>query len=149
MEQDGVEVVCNRNVIVEFNPWNFSDQDELVKDFFNSMVEKLKLDDEDKDGLLSKLKKYAPKFRKPDKAVFAPEINGTSIGSLEWNLEGESLKKQKDKIDEALKELGQRIIIVIDDIDRLDRDETKLIFKLVKLTADFPNTVFYTCLRPR
>ena len=31
---------------------------------------------------------------------------------------------------------------MIEDIDRLDSNETKLIFKLVRLIADFPNTVF-------
>jgi predicted KAP-like P-loop ATPase len=30
----------------------------------------------------------------------------------------------------------------MDDIDRLDKEEIQAIFRLVKLTADFPNTVY-------
>ena len=41
-----------------------------------------------------------------------------------------------------MREIGKRIIIVVDDIDRLDNHETKLIFKLVKITANFANTIF-------
>ena len=42
-------------------------------------------------------------------------------------------------------ELGikpSHIIVLIDDIDRLDKYEIQAIFKLVKLTADFVNTIF-------
>ena len=81
------------------------------------------------------------------KIVIAPEIAGNSMGGLEIKLDDKSLKDQKDKLDEDLKKLGQRIIVVIEDIDRLDSNETKLVFKLVRLIADFPNTVFYACLR--
>ena len=137
-----------KNLVIEFNPWNFSDQDELIKDFFTSMAEKLERyidecgDKERIKRLVGNITKYASKLRKPDKIVASPSWAGFSLGSLEWNLDGKPLKKQKDEIDEDLKKLEQRLIIVIEDIDRLDSNETKLIFKLVRLIADFPNTVF-------
>ena len=127
------------NLVIEFNPWNFSDQDELVKDFFTSMVDELKSKNK---GLTRNITKYVSKLKMPDKIVVAPEVGGNSAGSLEWNLNDKPLKKQKDKIDKDLKKLKKRIVIVIEDIDRLDSNETKLIFKLVRLIADFPNTVF-------
>lgn len=37
---------ANGYLIIKFNPWNFSDQNELVTDFFNSLVDKLKHVDE-------------------------------------------------------------------------------------------------------
>ena len=30
-----------KNLVIEFNPWNFSDQNELIKDFFNSITNAL------------------------------------------------------------------------------------------------------------
>ena len=128
-----------KNLVIEFNPWNFSDQDELVKDFFTSMVNKLKSKNK---GLIGNITKYVSKLRMPDKIVVAPSVGNNSAGSLEWNLNDKPLKKQKDEIDRDLKKLKKRIVIVIEDIDRLDSNETKLIFKLVRLIADFPNTVF-------
>ena len=129
--------VCpeKKNLVIEFNPWNFSDQDELVKDFFTSLAEKLKLKG-GSEGLIGNITKYI------SKVIVTPSFAGYSLGGVELKLDDEPLKKQKDEIDEGLRELDQRIIIVIEDIDRLNSDETKLIFKLVKLTADFPNTVF-------
>jgi len=37
---------------------------------------------------------------------------------------------------------GKRIIILIDDIDRLDKESMCLIFKLIRLNADFINTIY-------
>ena len=46
------------------------------------------------------------------------------------------------ELEKTLADIPKKIVVVIDDIDRLDRKETKLILKLVKLTADFPKTIF-------
>jgi predicted KAP-like P-loop ATPase len=53
-----------------------------------------------------------------------------------------TLEEDRKSIDEQLRKLDKRIVITIDDTDRLDVEETKLVFKLVKMTANFPNTVF-------
>ena len=41
-----------------------------------------------------------------------------------------------------LGESGKRILIMIDDIDRLDDTEIATVFKLVKLAADFTHTAY-------
>ncbi len=52
------------------------------------------------------------------------------------------LEAERNNINSELTNLPKKIVIVIDDIDRLDKDETRLIMKLVKMTANFPNTIF-------
>lgn len=135
-------------LIIKFNPWNFSDQNELIKDFFNSIIDALKQTDSIEDKVrVKKIKEYSSKLIKHSELTIAPEFS--AFGFLNFKL-GEvakvggddPLEKQKDTINKLLKEMGKRIIIVIDDIDRLDAHETKLIFKLVKITANFANTIF-------
>lgn len=41
-----------------------------------------------------------------------------------------------------LKESGKRVVVLMDDIDRLERSEIQTIFKLVKLTANFAYTAY-------
>jgi len=66
---------------------------------------------------------------------------------------GKALKKFKDDRKESvtakrgvlakkLGELGQPIVVVVDDIDRLNTTEIRDMFKLVRLTANFPNVVY-------
>lgn len=137
-----------RALLIKFNPWNFSDQNELIKDFFDALIEAIKqADGKGGEAKANKIKEYAAKLMKRGGITLAPEISALGIASLklgEFNILGgeEPLEKQKETINKLLKEFGKRIVIVIDDIDRLDSYETKLIFKLVKMTANFANTIF-------
>lgn len=134
-------------LLITFNPWNFSDQNELIKDFFDSMIAALKeADSQGGEAKVNKLKGYVSKLTKQSGITISPEISAFGVGLKlgEFNRVGDQdpLEKQKETINKLLKEFGRRIVIVIDDIDRLDSRETKLIFKLVKMTANFANTIF-------
>ena len=48
----------------------------------------------------------------------------------------------RDKVSKALKKLDKPLIVVLDDIDRLSTPEIRDIFKLVRLTASFPNIIY-------
>ena len=128
-----------RNLVIEFNPWNFSNQNELIKDFFDSIAEGV-----DKP-LAKKIKDYALKLLAHTDLEPSLSFLGVTARLGGWKFRHNSekpLKRQRDDIVNSFSDLERRIIIVIDDIDRLDGNETKLIFKLVKLVANFPNTVF-------
>jgi predicted KAP-like P-loop ATPase len=50
--------------------------------------------------------------------------------------------EQRKKLSESLAKLPTPLIVVIDDIDRLHSQEIRDIFKLVRLTANFPNVIY-------
>jgi predicted KAP-like P-loop ATPase len=50
------------------------------------------------------------------------------------------------RLERILREEGKRIVVMIDDIDRLDRSETHAILKLVKLSASFSHTSYILAL---
>ena len=50
--------------------------------------------------------------------------------------------KQKKELEKALLKLNKKIIIIIDDIDRLNNVQIRDIFQLVKQVADFPNIIY-------
>ena len=64
-----------------------------------------------------------------------PEVNNTLSDE-------ETLLSLKNKISEEFKKLEKKVIIIIDDIDRLSDDEIKQIMMLVKSLADFPKVVY-------
>lgn len=134
------EFTDNDSVIfVNFNPWNFSGQNELINDFFLTLNSALK-----KESGLKSLSKILGSYTSKLQFSYSPAIN-TPIGSFSFGLPGRNgttLQEEREKIDNQLKLLTKKIIVIIDDIDRLDADETQLIMKLVKMTANFPNTIF-------
>ena len=57
-------------------------------------------------------------------------------------LKEKTLKQLKDEINTLILERKKKFLIIIDDIDRLNTKEIKQIFQLVKLNADFNNTIY-------
>ena len=46
------------------------------------------------------------------------------------------------KLTEALRQCKEPIVVVLDDVDRLSSNEIRELFKLVRLTASFPNLIY-------
>src|SRR5690606_20402884 len=53
-----------------------------------------------------------------------------------------NLDDLKARVEALLKKHEKRIVIYIDDLDRLDKNEIYSIFRLVKLTGDFAYTTY-------
>ncbi|MFQ5663793.1 MAG: P-loop NTPase fold protein [Terriglobia bacterium] len=54
----------------------------------------------------------------------------------------QSLHDMKDELARLLRGLEKPVLVIIDDVDRLDSEEIRLLFRLVKANADFPNIVY-------
>lgn len=142
-----------QNIIVNFNPWNFSDQNQLISQFFNTLSSKLKLPSHAVDAIKAgeKLESYA-KFFVPFSLI--PQISAptTLISSLfgsmgkaskKWGENNQkNLYETKKELNTHLSKIKSKIIIIIDDIDRLNNTEIRQIFQLIKSLGDFPNTVY-------
>src|SRR5271156_3062672 len=54
----------------------------------------------------------------------------------------EGISARRAKLQNALAELKKPIVVAVDDIDRLSTSEIRDVFKLVRLTASFPNVIY-------
>lgn len=137
--------------VIHFNPWNFKGQDELIQCFFKEFYNQLDMVNYHK--LFSKLGnffkkiwhiitlgKYVPKISEYA-TIIAPLIKdyGETLENLTYE---KSLIKVKRKISAKLKKLKRKIVIFIDDVDRLNDLEICQIFQLVKLLGNFENVVY-------
>ncbi|HGL4053831.1 TPA: P-loop NTPase fold protein [Citrobacter koseri] len=131
--------------IVTFNPWWFSGQDNLARAFLGQMQAVLPAKSE--------------KFKKLGDLLgdFAEGVGGLidlsgmtgGAGSKFGKLIGMVTKRKpkdvpalKSEISKVLQDAGKRILIVIDDIDRLTPEETRQLFTVIKALADFPNVIY-------
>jgi len=136
--------------VMKFNPWRFGDETSLLVSFFSQIAAKLgqKLSTK-KEDIGKALQKYAfltaPFSFSPAGVGIKTEKAVESLGSRMAEVDTEELKK---RIESFLSEDGSRLVILIDDIDRLDKREIQAVFKLVKLTADFKNTSYILAFDP-
>ncbi|MEX8032721.1 P-loop NTPase fold protein [Microbacterium sp. 20-116] len=136
--------------VVDFNPWMFSGSNQLVNFFFTEIGAELNVKNKSKFGQAADwLAKYASILKPVSQFVPVPgasivgEAAAAALGGLADTTNADrSAKKVRDQITKELRALAEPIVVVIDDIDRLTTPEIREIFKLVRLTASFPNIVY-------
>jgi predicted KAP-like P-loop ATPase len=122
------------NIIsINFNPWRYVDEDSLLKNFFYEISKALDKDlDKWYEKLFGFLGKVGGNFKYKD-------IGLEGIAKLLSTVGIETFKK---RVNQFLIDSKNKLVIIIDDIDRLDKKEMYAIFRLVKLTADFSKTTY-------
>ncbi|HHO0165691.1 TPA: P-loop NTPase fold protein [Klebsiella quasipneumoniae] len=132
-------------VTIRFNPWHFQSEELLLRGFFTTLADGMGQslpNMKEKAGEL--LKKYGNLLSLASITVggviqITPGETAKGFGDAMSNV---GLDELKARIEGMLDEANKRLVIMIDDIDRLDRTETHAIFKLVKLSASFKHTSY-------
>lgn len=133
--------------VIDFNPWLFSGTDELVEAFFRELSAQMKLKGGKLAGIAQIVDDYSdllsPLSALPVVGSWLSGFRGAAkaLNDLQQKRRG-SVNEQRDRLATRLAELEQPIVVVIDDIDRLESTEIRDIFKLVRLTASFPNIIY-------
>ena len=121
-------------IIIDFNPWMFSGAAQLVESFFIELTAQLRIRP-DLVEVGKELENYGD--------LFSGFIGGATkvVGRL-LQSRRDGVYSQRQKLKRTLSNLDKPIIVMLDDIDRLSPSEIRDIFKLVRLTASFPNIVY-------
>ncbi len=123
----------NTILTLTLNPWRYNDEETLIKNFLKKIAEVL-----DRE-IISKKEKIGDFVAKYG---ILGSLIGKDISQIGNLLSGADLEELKNRLDEFLKESNNKLVIFVDDIDRLDKNEIYSLFRLVKLTADFTNTTY-------
>lgn len=118
--------------VVDFHPWKTNSGKAITQLFFDVLKDGLK----DKIfGINWKIDRYAEALLHLEKSGF-----GKTIWQLFFSVD--SVETQKDRIKECMTRLDKNVIIIVDDLDRLAKNEIADVLKLMRDTANFPNLVF-------
>ena len=131
--------------IIRFNPWLFKDQESLLLDFFKTLQSGIT-----NKKVVEKIKKYGPLVSIGISGLLNLALPGAGSllkGSLDQVVDAVSelkfdLTSLKEEVDECIKLSKQQYLIIIDDVDRLDKEELHTLFKLIRQNADFVNTTY-------
>jgi hypothetical protein len=132
-------------VVVPFNPWHFGSEPQLLKGFFATLSAALG------QSLSTWTEKMGGSLDKYGSLLSLASVNiahmievnpGNAVKGIGAALSSVELEELRSRVETFLKDQRIRVVVLIDDIDRLDREETHAIFKLVKLSASFQYTTF-------
>lgn len=83
-------------------------------------------------------------------AVFAVGLSLLGRALTHWGRDrsNESLEKLRDALEKRLKELDRPLVVFVDDIDRLEPEQIRMLLRQVKANANLPNIVFVLLFQP-
>jgi hypothetical protein len=118
--------------VVDFHPWKTNSGKAMNQLFFDAL----------KDGLKNKI--WGINWQIDRYADALLQLDKTGIGKVIWQFisQPDSVEKQKQKLAESMKLLDNNLVVVVDDLDRLAKNEIADVLKLMRDTANFPNLVF-------
>lgn len=129
-----------------FNPWKIEGEESLVGAFFDMVADHLE------ESLLTRSEKAAKWFADKTKLLGGSSTGtGAASGKPTGSAEAFSLvalESLKARLEELLSECGRRIVVLVDDIDRLDRDELHRILRLVKLSGNIDGITYVLAFDP-
>lgn len=126
-------------IVSEFNPWYFQDLPSLQAGFFRQLASIIP------DGWTVRKARHLVADLALSVAPFIGVADITGIGSeavtrvAQLTRGGVSVEDSKAAVARALEKVGRPVLIVVDDVDRLDPDELVFLFKLIRLVGRLPH----------
>ena len=124
-------------IVVRFNPWWFAGQEDLVRRFFRQFEASLFKAKARRRRLLKKVAAFSEAI-----ATTPVPYAASAAKVVKALVEAGDVVALKEELVSALASEATRVVVVIDDIDRLDANEIRQLFQLVKAIADFPNVIY-------
>lgn len=133
-------------IIVNYSPWNISNNDQIIKQFLNTLS----------DGFLYKrVLKIVGKILKVSSIIASLTPIPSAIKETAKNIDSTfshyvkalnsncgDLEEFKCQVEKYLRKSILRYIVFIDDIDRLNNHEIKILIQLIKSTCNFSNITY-------
>lgn len=127
-----LRLVDREVIVMHFNPWLYDKEAQLTKVFFEELRRTLA-------PYSSKLSKSIDNYAD---LLLAVDSSWLKLAHELLRLSQRSTTEQFDKLSRDIKELGRRVVIFIDDVDRLTREELLELFNLVRNSSNLPCLYF-------
>lgn len=145
------ELSSNDAIVVrDFNPWRLTDDEAMFRGFFSTLTEAIGAS---LSTTFERAKAGAGKWTK--RARWITKLLGrisksaetvddllARFGEVVASGDSLGLEELRSRIVTRLEQSAKRIVVLIDDLDRLDKHETHTLFRLIKACADFPNLCY-------
>lgn len=117
---------------VFFNPWFLEGGEALIRNFYSTLDEAVNQE------------YYLPRFHKKISKYRSVLLTGSAWSGIHLThlLPQDDLFSLRKGIEETLGAFGKKLVVIIDEMDRLSPSEIQTVFSIVKQSAKFRYTVF-------
>ena len=120
---------------IEFNPWSAANPDMIRREFFDLLADRVAMLDRKVSSLMYAYGRKLASF------------DGRSQSWFNWvgffrNQVSVQSSGEYEQINKMLNDTGKKIVVSIDDLDRLYPSEISEVLKLIRNTANFSNVIY-------
>lgn len=163
---DKLEETKKTTKIVRFEPWLVGKRDAMLGELMSGLAAAVETsEDSDKTqgkelkkkaiSIAKQLRQYGSKLSRFEPLANLAGDSGVPYAREVANflkrvakVKDKPLSEIKKELTNDLSKLSRRIVVIIDDLDRLEPDEAAEIMRLVRAVADFPNVFYILCYDP-
>lgn len=127
----------NEIIMIPFNAWKFEDFPSLLKEYFNTIGKELNKYDGNASKAFHNYVLSIFNYGGVNLKSFAEGVSDYLIGNRDNSL---------DKTRKIVEDLDKKIVIIIDDIDRLKKKELFEVLKLIRNLSDYANFYIITTI---
>jgi KAP family P-loop domain len=135
--------IGDRATVLWFNPWLFSGAEQLVSLFFAEVAGQLR------DGKGERLKKLGESLAAYGEALspvagpmLGPLAGALALPELLRKLAEVPARERYRQVSRELRQSATKLVVFVDDFDRLRHEEVRQVVRLVKLVGDLPNVLY-------
>lgn len=133
------QFIDNDIISIHFLPYLNHNENDIINEFFTTLSNELSI----YNGKLSnQLQLYSQKLTD----LYTDKNLSAFLENQFTNFSKSSANDLYEIINRMLEEVGKKIIVYIDDLDRLNQNEILQILKLIRNTANFRNTFFVVAM---
>ncbi|MBD2005564.1 MULTISPECIES: KAP family NTPase [Cyanophyceae] len=125
-------------IIVPFNPWLFSGGEDITRRFINELQTVLSKFKAVPKGFISRITDLA----KVVSEIPLPYAQASNALVRLFDDKEKETSDLKEEVEDTLEQQHPRIVVTIDDIDRLSAEEISQLFYLIKSIPNFTNVVY-------
>jgi hypothetical protein len=136
--------------VLQFNPWMFSESEQLVGAFFEQIAAQLRVFGQPERQLADQLVQYGQTLTPP----LYPPVAGVQPGrpgslALKRPKAIDPITTQRRRIEETMQTHAEPVIVMLDDLDNLAPSELREVLRIVRLTGRFPRLIYLLTFDPK
>ena len=120
--------------IVDIIPWNLNPEKSITAHFFEEIIKEF-------GGIDNQIARYLKQY--------SDMLASVNLGFFSTVFSNISLPTMAQKISDAMIKRGIKVVIVFDDIDRLEASEIEEVFRIIRGSANFKNFIFISAFDKR
>lgn len=123
-------------IIFWFNTWQTQDDKGIVKTFFDLLKSELSFYN---GNVKTTINKYVGKLLS---VVYSKEVRIIKAFSDDLLGDSNTVKDYYTQVEQILEDLDRKIIVIVDDLDRLEKNEILETLRILRNAANFKNVIF-------